>query len=202
MGPRERAPWYLAPLLSLLLACRASGHPLPDSSPMLLFGGQVRLRHLYTDVGQEAEAHVELGSDGTVRAAARRSPNSLLELKAVKPGVVRILAVHSSRFLCMRPNGELYGAIHYDPSACNFRERLLGDGYNVYESEVHGRTLRLPPKAALGPPGPSRFLPLPGDQLPGPEPPWARGPEPPDVGSADPLSMVGGSQGRSPSFSS
>lgn len=43
---------------------------------MLLFGGQVRLRHLYTDDGQDTEAHVELGPDGAVRAVAERSPNS------------------------------------------------------------------------------------------------------------------------------
>ncbi|XP_020858905.1 fibroblast growth factor 21 [Phascolarctos cinereus] len=202
MGPRRRARGCLAPLLSLLLAYRGWGYPIPDSSPMLLFGGQVRLRHLYTDDGQDTEAHVEMGPDGAVRAAVERSPDSLLELKAVKPGVIRILAVHSSRFLCMRPSGELYGAVQYDPSACNFREHLLGDGYNVYESEAHGRTLRLSPQASLGQPGPSRFLPLPGAQLPGTEPPWGEGPEPPDVGSADPLSMVGGAQGRSPSYSS
>ncbi|XP_074075902.1 fibroblast growth factor 21 [Macrotis lagotis] len=202
MGPRKRAPGFLVPLLSLFLAYRCWGYPIPDSSPMLLLGGQVRLRHLYTDDAQDTEAHVEMGPDGAVRAAAKRSPNSLLELKAVKPGVIRIFAVQSSRFLCMRPTGELYGAVRYDPSACNFREHLLGDGYNVYESEAYGHTLRLSPRLSLGQAGPSRFLPLPDDQLPSPELLWPQGPEPPDVGSADPLSMVGGVQGQSPSYSS
>ncbi|XP_044540660.1 fibroblast growth factor 21 isoform X1 [Gracilinanus agilis] len=226
MGALQRAS-LPASLLGLLLACRAWGAPVPDSSPALLFGGQVRLRHLYAEDGRAAEAHVEMLPDGAVRLAAARSPDGewgtagggrrrpggsprpdltlpagLLELKAVKPGIIRILAVRSGRFLCMRPDGQLYGAVHYDASACNFRERLLGDGYNVYTSEAHGRPLRLPPPASPGHAGPSRFLPLPGHPLAGPEPPWPREPEPPDVGSSDPLSMVRGPQGRSPSYAS
>ncbi|XP_058901129.1 fibroblast growth factor 21 [Kogia breviceps] len=193
------------PVLAVLLgACQA--HPIPDSSPLLQFGGQVRQRYLYTDDAQETEAHLEIRADGTVVGTARQSPESLLELKALKPGVIQILGVKTSRFLCQGPEGRLYGSLHFDPQACSFRELLLEDGYNVYLSEALGFPLRLPPHRSsnwdLAPRGPARFLPLPGF-LPAPlEPPGILAPEPPDVGSSDPLSMVGPLHGRSPSYTS
>ncbi|KAI5759607.1 unnamed protein product [Gulo gulo] len=194
------------PVLAVLLLEACQAHPIPDSSPLLQFGGQVRQRYLYTDDAQETEAHLEIRADGTVAGAARRSPESLLELKALKPGVIQILGVKTSRFLCQGPDGTLYGSFHFDPVACSFREVLLEDGYNIYHSETLGLPLRLPPHDSpyrdLAPRGPARFLPLPGLLPATPEPPGVPAPEPPDVGSSDPLSMVGPSQGRSPSYAS
>ncbi|XP_004415153.1 PREDICTED: fibroblast growth factor 21 [Odobenus rosmarus divergens] len=209
MGWEEARSEHLGlwvPVLAVLLleACRA--HPIPDSSPLLQFGGQVRQRYLYTDDAQETEAHLEIRADGTVVGAARRSPESLLELKALKPGVIQILGVKTSRFLCQGSDGTLYGSLHFDPRACSFRELLLEDGYNIYHSETLGLPLRLPPHNSpyrdLAPRGPARFLPLPGLLPARLEPPGIPAPQPPDVGSSDPLSMVGPSQGRSPSYAS
>ena len=94
--------------------------------------------------------------------------------------------------------------VHFDPEACSFRELLLEDGYNVYQSEAHGLPLRLPksdsPSQGLAAWGPVRFLPLPGQLHQPQEPPGFLAPEPPDVGSSDPLSMMGPLQGRSPSY--
>ncbi|XP_045746382.1 fibroblast growth factor 21 [Mirounga angustirostris] len=209
MGWEEARSEHLGlwvPVLAVLLleACRA--HPIPDSSPLLQFGGQVRQRYLYTDDAQETEAYLEIRADGTVVGAARRSPESVLELKALKPGVIQILGVKTSRFLCQGPDGTLYGSLHFDPIACSFRELLLEDGYNIYHSETLGLPLRLPPHNSpyrdLAPQGPARFLPLPGLLPAPPEPPGIPAPEPPDVGSSDPLSMVRPLQGRSPSYTS
>ncbi|XP_076989687.1 fibroblast growth factor 21 [Tamandua tetradactyla] len=188
------------PLLALLLLGPCWAHPVPDSSPLLQFGGQVRQRHLYTDDAQETEAHLEIREDGAVVGAARRSPESLLELKALKPGVIQILGVKTARFLCQGPDGVLYGSLHFNPGACSFRELLLEDGYNVYQSEAHGLPLRLAPLGALR--APARFLPLPGLPPAPADPPGILAPKPPDVGSADPLSMVGPWQGHSPSYAS
>ncbi|XP_062944506.1 fibroblast growth factor 21 [Cynocephalus volans] len=194
------------PVLAVLLLGVCQAHPIPDSSPLLQFGGQVRQRHLYTDDAQETEAHLEIRADGTVTGAAHRSPESLLELKALKPGVIQILGVMTSRFLCQRPDGTLYGSLHFDPEACSFRELLLEDGYNVYQSEAHDLPLRMPhhnsPSRDLAPRGPARFLPLLGLPPVPLEPPGILAPEPPDVGSSDPLSMVGPSHGQSPSYAS
>lgn len=92
----------------------------------------------------------------------------------------------------------------FDPEACSFRELLLEDGYNVYQSEAHGLPLRLPQRdpSNQGPAswGPVRFLPVPGLFHQPQELPGFPAPEPPDVGSSDPLSMMGPLQGRSPSF--
>ncbi|XP_043753833.1 fibroblast growth factor 21 [Cervus elaphus] len=192
------------PVLAVLLLGTCQAHPIPDSSPLLQFGGQVRQRYLYTDDAQETEAHLEIRADGTVVGAARQSPESLLELKALKPGVIQILGVKTSRFLCQDPDGKLYGSLHFDPKACSFRELLLEDGYNVYQSETLGLPLRLPPQRSSNrdpaPRGPARFLPLPGLPPAPPDPSRILAPEPPDVGSSDPLSMVGPSYGRSPSY--
>ncbi|KAF5925904.1 hypothetical protein HPG69_000395 [Diceros bicornis minor] len=176
-------PGLWVPVLAVFLLGACQAHPIPDSSPLLQFGGQVRLRYLYTDDAQETEAHLEIRADGTVAGAAHRSPESLLELKALKPGVIQILGVKTSRFLCQGPDGTLYGS-----------------------SEALGLPLRLPPHSSPhrdpAPRGPARFLPLPGLPPAPPEPPGILAPEPPDVGSSDPLSMVGPSHGRSPSYAS
>ncbi|XP_037676481.1 fibroblast growth factor 21 [Choloepus didactylus] len=203
MGWREAhserpGPWV--PLLAVLLLGPCRAHPIPDSSPLLQFGGQVRQRYLYTDDAQETEAHLEIRADGTVVGVALRSPESLLELKALKPGVIQILGVKAARFLCQGPDGTLYGSLHFDPAACSFRELLLEDGYNVYRSEAHGLPLRLPPDGSSR--GPVRFLPLPGLPPAALETPGILAPKPPDVGSSDPLSMVGPWQGHSPSYTS
>ncbi|XP_044116452.1 fibroblast growth factor 21 [Neovison vison] len=209
MGWEEARSEHLGlwvPVLAVLLLGACQAYPIPDSSPLLQFGGQVRQRYLYTDDAQETEAHLEIRADGTVAGAARRSPESLLELKALKPGVIQILGVKTSRFLCQGPDGTLYGSLHFDPVACSFQEVLLEDGYNIYHSETLGLPLRLPPHNSpyqdLAPRGPARFLPLPGLLPATPESPGIPALEPPDVGSSDPLSMVGPSQGRSPSYAS
>lgn len=192
------------PLLAVFLLEVCQAHPIPDSSPLLQFGGQVRQRHLYTDDDQDTEAHLAIREDGTVVGATHRSPESLLELKALKPGVIQILGIKASRFLCQQPDGTLYGSPLFDPEACSFRELLLEDGYNVYQSEAHGLPLRLPQRdpSNQGPAswGPVRFLPVPGLFHQPQELPGFPAPEPPDVGSSDPLSMMGPLQGRSPSF--
>ncbi|XP_004710476.1 fibroblast growth factor 21 [Echinops telfairi] len=199
-----KSPGLWVPVLASLLLGGCGAHPIPDSSPLLQFGGQVRQRYLYTDDAQTTEAHLEIRADGTVGGVAHQSPESLLELKALKPGIIQILGVTTSRFLCQGPDGVLYGSLHFDPAACSFREKLLEDGYNVYHSETHGLPLRLPPRG--GDPSSqtwaARFLPLPG-QLPQlQETPGVLAPEPPDVGSSDPLSMVGPWRGQSPSYAS
>ncbi|EGW03976.1 Fibroblast growth factor 21 [Cricetulus griseus] len=199
-------PGLWVPLLPIFLLGVSQAHPIPDSSPLLQFGGQVRHRHLYTDDNQETEVHLEIRQDGTVIGTTHRSPESLLELKALKPEVIPVLGVKASRFLCQQPDGTLYGSPHFDPEACSFRELLLEDGYNVYQSEVHGLPLRLPqrdsPNQAPASWGPVPPLPVPGLLHQPQELPGFLAPEPPDVGSSDPLSMVGPLQGRSPSYAS
>lgn len=63
-------------MLAILLVGACQAHPIPDSSPLLQFGGQVRQRYLYTDDAQDTEVHLEIRADGSVRGIAHRSPES------------------------------------------------------------------------------------------------------------------------------
>ncbi|XP_077169741.1 fibroblast growth factor 21 [Paroedura picta] len=183
----------------------ASAFPLPNSNPLYQFDGQVRLRHLYT-ADEQTHLFLEILLDGRVGGTKHQNAFSLLEIKAVKPGVIRMQGTKTSRFLCMTSSGHLYGSEHYSEEACNFRERVLHDGYNLYYSEHYDIPLSLSSTGALArnrqlPPF-SQFLPL-----------VNRIPLDPvfvdydfyehelDVESADPLSMMGQAPGfMSPSY--
>ncbi|XP_015262015.1 PREDICTED: fibroblast growth factor 21-like, partial [Gekko japonicus] len=106
------------------LAPTASAFPLPNSSPLYQFDGQVRLRHLYT-ADEQTHLFLEILLDGRVRGSKNQNPFSLLEIKAVKPGVIRMQGAKTSRFLCMTSSGHLYGSEQYSEEACNFRETVL-----------------------------------------------------------------------------
>nr|XP_020648576.1 fibroblast growth factor 21 [Pogona vitticeps] len=140
-----------------------SALPLPNSNPLYQFDGQVRLRHLYT-ADEQTHLHLEITPDGAVRGSRYQNPFSLMEIKAVKPGVIRMQAKKTSRFLCMKPSGHLYGSLSYSDEACNFREKVLRDGYNLYYSEKYNIPVSLSNPGILGqsrqlPPF-SQFLPL------------------------------------------
>uniref|UniRef100_A0A8D2LK65 Fibroblast growth factor n=1 Tax=Varanus komodoensis TaxID=61221 RepID=A0A8D2LK65_VARKO len=89
--------------------------------------------------------------------------SGLMELKAVKRGIIVIWAPETSRFLCMDHTGHLYTSISLMP-ACNFRETILQDGYNVYFSESYNLPISLSSRRNLSPDQPlppfSQFLPL------------------------------------------
>ena len=74
-GSQRLGLWVLM-MLGVLLPEACQAHPIPDSSPLLQFGGQVRQRFLYTDDAKETEVHLEIKADGTVVGTARRSPES------------------------------------------------------------------------------------------------------------------------------
>uniref|UniRef100_A0A8C6XSK3 Fibroblast growth factor n=1 Tax=Naja naja TaxID=35670 RepID=A0A8C6XSK3_NAJNA len=116
--------------------------PVPNSNPLYQFDGQVRLRHLYT-ANERINLHLEIFSDGRVRGSKYQNAFSLMEIKAVKLGIIRILAKKTSRFLCMDSEGHLYGSLLYSEEACNFREMVLRDGYNVYYSEAYNLPVSL-----------------------------------------------------------
>lgn len=64
------------PLLAVFMLKVCQTHPIPDSSPLLQFGSQVRQRYLYTDDDRDTEAHLEIRQDGTVVGTTHRSPES------------------------------------------------------------------------------------------------------------------------------
>ncbi|NWX25744.1 FGF4 factor, partial [Notiomystis cincta] len=70
------------------------------------------------------------------------SPNScvssvgLLEISPVERGVVSIFGVRSGLFVAMNSKGKLYGSAHFNDE-CKFKEILLPNNYNAYESRIY-----------------------------------------------------------------
>ncbi|XP_009884598.1 PREDICTED: fibroblast growth factor 4 [Charadrius vociferus] len=68
------------------------------------------------------------------REAARRE--RLLEISPVERGVVSIFGVRSGLFVAMNSKGKLYGSTHFNDE-CKFKEILLPNNYNAYESRIY-----------------------------------------------------------------
>uniref|UniRef100_A0A8C4Q8K4 Fibroblast growth factor n=1 Tax=Eptatretus burgeri TaxID=7764 RepID=A0A8C4Q8K4_EPTBU len=132
---------------------------LPPSNPLqeVGWGDFMRLRHLYaTNHRSTRSGFLQILSDGSVYGAWRQNSHSVMEIKSVARGVVVIRGVRTDKFLCVDADGRLHGSVK---SSCAFRERLLGDGRNVYETLHSGKRIELqqgPGKIARL----SRFLPV------------------------------------------
>ncbi|KAF7238867.1 Fibroblast growth factor 21 [Varanus komodoensis] len=177
------------------LAPTVLAFPMQDSNPLYQYDGQVRLRHLYT-ADDQTHLYLQITADGTVSGSRYQNPFSLMEIKAVKMGIVVLKAKTTSLFLCMKPTGQLYSAISYREEACNFRETVLQDGYNVYFSESYNLPISLSSRRNLSPDQPlppfSQFLPL-VNRIPlEPEPvDYTFHRQTPDVESDDPFNLLG-----------
>ncbi|NWI66878.1 FGF4 factor, partial [Todus mexicanus] len=67
---------------------------------------------------------------------SRVSSLGLLEISPVERGVVSIFGVRSGLFVAMNSKGKLYGATHFNDE-CKFKEILLPNNYNAYESRIY-----------------------------------------------------------------
>ncbi|XP_020373404.1 fibroblast growth factor 19 [Rhincodon typus] len=178
------AIWLLL-LTQLSLVWGPAAQPLasPDSGPHLDSGWEqtIRFLYLYTEhsKGSASSWHLQINQDGTVGGSGERSLYSLLEMRAVAPGVVAIKGYLSGRYLCMERDGRLLGSLTYNEADCSFKERLLSGTYNLYWSEKYGAAVSLSNRRQRGHtrgrafPPLSQFLPIrntqpippvPGDQ--------------------------------------
>ncbi|XP_007072256.2 fibroblast growth factor 22 [Chelonia mydas] len=92
--------------------------------------GDVRWRRLY------GATHFFLCIDSSGKVQGTRwkeSPNSILEIRSVRVGVVAIKSVHTGFYLAMNKKGKVYGSKEYNPN-CKFEERIEENGYNTYAS--------------------------------------------------------------------
>ncbi|XP_007526319.2 fibroblast growth factor 6 [Erinaceus europaeus] len=131
-GPRANAT-----LLGTLLARSRSGLAgdlavLGWESGYLL--GIKRQRRLYCNVG--IGFHLQVSPEGRVSGTHDESPYSLLEISTVERGVVSLFGVRSALFVAMNSKGRLYATPSFQVE-CRFRETLLPNNYNAYESDVH-----------------------------------------------------------------
>ncbi|NXE28480.1 FGF4 factor, partial [Ardeotis kori] len=94
--------------------------------------GIKRLRRLYCNVG--IGFHIQgtalCPPDSYVTSAG------LLEISPVERGVVSIFGVRSGLFVAMNSRGKLYGSTHFNDE-CKFKEILLPNNYNAYESRIY-----------------------------------------------------------------
>ncbi|KAL4656714.1 fibroblast growth factor 6-like isoform X2 [Arapaima gigas] len=96
--------------------------------------GVRRLRRLYCNAG--IGFHLQVLPDGTVSGVHRESPYSLIEISTVERGVVSLFGLSSGLFVAMDARGRLYGTALFQDE-CKFKETLLPNNYNAYESSVH-----------------------------------------------------------------
>ncbi|CAL8360237.1 unnamed protein product [Lota lota] len=96
--------------------------------------GIKRVRRLYCNVG--IGYHLQVLSDGTVNGVHHENLHSLIEISTVDRGVVSLFGVQSGLFVAMNHRGRLYGATVFH-GECMFKESLLANNYNAYESVSH-----------------------------------------------------------------
>ncbi|KAF1392516.1 hypothetical protein PFLUV_G00028820 [Perca fluviatilis] len=98
--------------------------------------GIKRLRRLYCNVG--IGFHIQVLPDGRITGVHNENRHSLLQISPVERGVVTLLGVRSRLFVAMNQRGKLYGSLHFN-NECKFREKLLANNYNAYESMAYPR---------------------------------------------------------------
>ncbi|XP_018410028.1 PREDICTED: fibroblast growth factor 4 [Nanorana parkeri] len=93
--------------------------------------GIKRLRRLYCNVG--IGFHIQVLPDGRINGMHNENLYSLLEISPVEVGVVSLYGVKSGQFVAMNGKGKLYGSKQFTDE-CKFKETLLPNNYNAYES--------------------------------------------------------------------
>ncbi|XP_054828653.1 fibroblast growth factor 4 [Eublepharis macularius] len=96
--------------------------------------GIKRLRRLYCNVG--IGFHLQVLPDGRIHGIHNENRYSLLEISPVERGVVSIFGVKSGLFVAMNSKGKLYGSGRFNDE-CKFKEILLPNNYNAYETQVY-----------------------------------------------------------------
>uniref|UniRef100_A0A3Q2H9G5 Fibroblast growth factor n=2 Tax=Equus TaxID=9789 RepID=A0A3Q2H9G5_HORSE len=121
--------------LAWLLLARAPGAAGTPGGPRRArsyphLEGDVRWRRLFSST------HFFLGVDPSGRVQGtrwRHSPDSVLEIRSLRVGVVALKAVHTGFYVAMSRRGRLYGS-RVCTAHCSFRERIEENGYNTYAS--------------------------------------------------------------------
>uniref|UniRef100_W5NIY4 Fibroblast growth factor n=2 Tax=Lepisosteus oculatus TaxID=7918 RepID=W5NIY4_LEPOC len=97
--------------------------------------GIKRVRRLYCNVG--IGFHLQILPDGRINGVHNENQYSLLEISTVERGVVSLYGMKSDLFVAMNNKGRLYGTATFQDE-CKFKEILLPNNYNAYESSVYG----------------------------------------------------------------
>ncbi|KAE8593975.1 hypothetical protein XENTR_v10019393 [Xenopus tropicalis] len=98
----------------------------------------------------------QITHNGVVTGTEEKNDYGVLEIKAVKAGVVVIKGIRSNLYLCMDSRHQLYASA-YDKDDCHFHEKITPDNYNMYSSEKHSEYVSLAPLKGSQM---ARFLPI------------------------------------------
>ncbi|KAM3856467.1 fibroblast growth factor 4 [Vipera latastei] len=130
----ESLEWRWETLFSRSMARLPPGerHLLSRDGDYLL--GIKRLRRLYCNVG--IGFHIQVLPDSRINGIHDENRYSLLEISPVERGVVSLFGVKSGLFVAMNSKGKLYGSSHFGDE-CKFKEILLPNNYNAYESQIY-----------------------------------------------------------------
>ncbi|XP_020364766.1 fibroblast growth factor 4B-like [Oncorhynchus kisutch] len=96
--------------------------------------GIKRVRRLYCNVG--IGFHLQILPDGQINGVHNENQYSLIEISTVEIGVLSMYGVRSELFVAMNSRGRLYGTKFFRDE-CKFKETLLPNNYNAYESSVY-----------------------------------------------------------------
>ncbi|XP_035257750.1 fibroblast growth factor 6-like [Anguilla anguilla] len=96
--------------------------------------GIKRVRKLYCNVG--IGFHLQVLPDGRINGVHNDNQYSLIEISTVERGVVSLYGVKSGLFVAMNSRGRLYGTAVFRDE-CKFKETLLPNNYNAYESSLY-----------------------------------------------------------------
>ncbi|XP_014008821.1 fibroblast growth factor 4B [Salmo salar] len=96
--------------------------------------GIKRVRRLYCNVG--IGFHLQILPDGRINGVHNENQYSLIEISTVELGVLSMYGVRSELFVAMNSRGRLYGTKFFRDE-CKFKETLLPNNYNAYESSVY-----------------------------------------------------------------
>ncbi|NXW79809.1 FGF4 factor, partial [Hirundo rustica] len=127
-GPRQRR-WDAALFARSVARLPAERRDAARDGDYLL--GIKRLRRLYCN-----RCHHALQGTPFCPPDFCVSCAGLLEISPVERGVVSIFGVRSGLFVAMNSKGKLYGSAHFSDE-CKFKEILLPNNYNAYESRIY-----------------------------------------------------------------
>ncbi|XP_072259197.1 fibroblast growth factor 6 [Pyxicephalus adspersus] len=96
--------------------------------------GIKRQRRLYCNIG--IGFHLQVLPDGKINGAHNESPYSLLEISTVERGVISLYGVKTEYFIAMNNKGRVYASATFQDE-CKFKEILLSNNYNAYESQLY-----------------------------------------------------------------
>ncbi|XP_068129235.1 fibroblast growth factor 6 [Hyperolius riggenbachi] len=96
--------------------------------------GIKRQRRLYCNVG--IGFHLQVLPDGKINGVHSESPYSLLEVSTVERGVISLFGIKTELFIAMNNRGRLYASPTFQDE-CKFKEILLSNNYNAYESHLY-----------------------------------------------------------------